>query len=151
MARDPFKKMMTNVNMSSQNQGSTRGNLNSKLKRELAVSKEGRIYRYKKQLEVGITRDDLEEQFKKIEEIWSGDTKYKSATDLAEAMGYKRSHSNVYSVEKLLKKYNEAKGLDLAVDDVIELVGETNRPKFSKVGEELRATIVSDYEDAIKG
>ena len=65
MARDPFKKMMTNVNMSSQNQGSTRGNLNSKLKRELAVSKEGRIYRYKKQLEVGITRDDLEEQFKK--------------------------------------------------------------------------------------
>ena len=31
MARDPFKKMMTNVNMSSQNQGSTRGNLNSKL------------------------------------------------------------------------------------------------------------------------
>jgi|TARA_R100001443_G_C3313341_1_gene168296 hypothetical protein len=65
MARDPFKKMMSNVNMSSQNQGSTRGNLNSKLKRELAVSKEGRIYRYKKQLEVGITRDDLEKQFKK--------------------------------------------------------------------------------------
>ena len=65
MARDPFKAMMKNVNMSSQNQGSTRGNLNSELKRELAVSKEGRIYRHKKQLEVSITRDDLEEQFKK--------------------------------------------------------------------------------------
>ena len=118
-----------------------------------------KIFRKKKKIEPwkSVTKNQwgvfpsLEEQFKKIEEIWSGDTKYKSATDLAEAMGYKRSHSNVYSVEKLLKKYNEAKGLDLAVDDVIELVGETNRPKFSKVGEELRAKIVSDYEDAIKG
>jgi hypothetical protein len=65
-----------------------------------------KIFRKKKKTEPwkSVTRNQwgvfpsLEEQFKKIEEIWSGDTKYKSATDLAEGMGYKRSIADLYFV-----------------------------------------------------
>ena len=69
--RNPFKKMMANVKLSSQNPGSTRvitsankDYVNS-LQRELKVNKNGGTYREHKQHFVDITWEDLETQFNK--------------------------------------------------------------------------------------
>ena len=62
--KNPYKKMMSNVRMSSQNAGSTRKVADTH-KRELKVGKKGELYREHKQHFVDITWEDLEKQFKK--------------------------------------------------------------------------------------
>jgi len=71
MARNPYKKMMANVKLSSQNPGSTRviteknKDYVDSLKRELKINKNGGTYREHKQHQVSITWEDIEKQFKK--------------------------------------------------------------------------------------
>ena len=66
MARNPYKKMMANVKLSSQNPGSTRviteknKDYVDSLKRELKINKNGGTYREHKQHQVSITLEDIE-------------------------------------------------------------------------------------------
>jgi len=93
----------------------------------------------------------LEDQFKVLDQLLENETKLPSKQNLTEPLGYKKTDGNVGSVEKIIKKYNEARGTNIKIDDFVTTKGALKKPTFAKVSPETRAQIVNEYVELTKG